>query len=180
MRTARAAEIDEMRASFAALHGQRLHGFALLLVLGDKERARELAAASLTAGMANVLALRHPERAAAWLRADLLRRAGRHRSVRSRGDDALQRLNVGAATIEALTALDMRSRAALIAADVEQFDVRDVNTIVARSSSAGGRLLSNARRRYMAAFGGRPTADGPLSRRIAAIAATVLRFGSAQ
>lgn len=180
MRTAQDAEIDAMRASFATLHGQRLHGFALLLVLGDELRARELAAASVTAGMGNVLALRHPERAAAWLRADVLRRARRSRPAASHGGEALQRLNASGAALDALAALDMTSRAVVIAADVERLEMRDVNTIVARSPSSGARLLSNARRRYVAAFRGPAVADGPLARRIAGIAATVGRFGPAR
>ena len=174
----RAVEIEGLRSSFVALHGQRLHGFALLLLLGDEARARELAAASVAAGMENVLALRHPERAAAWLRADLLRRARRRRDGPPVDGTALRRMGVGAAASDALGALDLASRAAVIAADVERLDLRDVHTIVGRSGAAGARLLANARRRYVAAFEGPAAATGPIARRIAAIAATVGRFGS--
>lgn len=176
----RAAEIDAMRSSFAMLHGQRLHGFALLLVLGDEVQARELATTSIAAGMAEVLALRHPERAAAWLRADVLRRARRRRSAGSRDGGALRRLNANGAAVDALAALDLVPRAAVIAADVERLDPRDVNTIVGRSPSSGARLLADARRRYVAAFRGPVMAEGPLARRISAIADTVGRFGSSR
>ncbi|MEO8509963.1 MAG: hypothetical protein ABI534_01835 [Chloroflexota bacterium] len=176
----RSADIDGMRAAFRTLHGQRLHGFTILLLLGDEARARELASSSLAAGMANVLALRHPERAAAWLRADVLRlartRRSRTRPVERRG---LEQIAVSGSVADALGALDVTQRAALISADIERMDLRDVDTVVRRSAAAGARLLADARRRYMAAYKGHADAAGPLAQRIADIAASVGRFGAA-
>src|ERR687895_367576 len=60
--------VEVVRAAFRELHGRRLHGFALLLTLGDRERAASLASDALAAGQLRVDELRHPERAAAWLR----------------------------------------------------------------------------------------------------------------
>lgn len=168
-----------MRTAFAALHGQRLHGFTLLLLLGEEGRAREIASSALVGGMANVLALRHPERAAAWLRADVLRLARRGTTHRRVAPEGLSRLGVTSPVGEALAALDMEPRAALIAADVEQLDLRDVDTVVGRSPASGARLLADTRRRYVAAFQGPAEVSGPLAQRIAAIAAAVGRFGPA-
>ena len=174
----RVEDVEAMRAAFATLHGARLHGFAVLLLLGDAGRARELATSSLAAGMANVLALRHPERAAAWLRADLLRRARAHRPARSRTDrSGLERMAVSGSVADALAALDLTQRAALIAADIERLDIRDVDMVVGRSAAAGARLLADARRRYAAAFKAPAGARGPLAQRIAAIATSVGDFG---
>jgi DNA-directed RNA polymerase specialized sigma24 family protein len=174
----RASDVDAMRAAFAALHGARLRGFATLLLLGDARRARELASASLAAGMANVLALRHPERGAAWLRADLLRRArSLRRPSRQADGSGLEPIGVSGSVADALGALDITQRAALIAADIERMDIRDVDTVLGRSPTAGARLLAAARRRYVTAFKGPAGASGPLAQRIAAIAASVGGFG---
>src|SRR6187431_2709085 len=66
---------DVLRAAFRELHGRRLHGFALLLTLGDRPGAARLASEALAAGAMRVDELRHPERAAAWLRHRLVDRA---------------------------------------------------------------------------------------------------------
>jgi DNA-directed RNA polymerase specialized sigma24 family protein len=175
----RSADIDGMRAAFRTLHGQRLHGFTILLLLGDEARARELASSSLAAGMANVLALRHPERAAAWLRADVLRLARTRGSRKPVEWPGLEQTGVSGFVADALGALDVTQRAALISADIERMDLRDVDTVVGRSAAAGARLLADARRRYVAAYKGHADAAGPLAQRIAAIAASVGRFGAA-
>jgi DNA-directed RNA polymerase specialized sigma24 family protein len=174
------ADVEAMRSAFAQLHARSLHGFALLLVPGEAARARELATASLAAGLTNVLALRHPERAAAWLRADVLRAARRRRSTSAtRGDTrALVQLGMAPEVGEALARLDLEQRAAVIAADVERLDPRDVDTILGRNRDSGARFLARARRRYLAAFSGPPSSPGPVSQRISAIAASVGRFGS--
>ena len=64
-----------MRDAFRELHGSRLHGFAQLLVLGDRHAAAKLASDALADGAARVDELRHPERAAAWLRRRVVERA---------------------------------------------------------------------------------------------------------
>ena len=72
-----------VRAAFRDLHGARLYGFALLVTLGDRGRAARLSATALAAGASRLADLRHPERAAAWLRARVLADAAR--TVRSPG-----------------------------------------------------------------------------------------------
>ena len=68
-RRSEGAPPELMRAAFRDLHGTRLHGFALLVTLGDRAHAARLTRGdALAAGMAQAAALRHPERAAAWLR----------------------------------------------------------------------------------------------------------------
>ena len=66
---------EAMRAAFRELHGRRLHGFALLLTLGDRPSAARLASEALADGAMRVEELRHPERAAAWLRHRVVERA---------------------------------------------------------------------------------------------------------
>jgi DNA-directed RNA polymerase specialized sigma24 family protein len=143
---------DDARAAFRALHGRHLHGFALLLTLGDASQVARLTDAALVAGARELDALRHPERAGAWLRRRVfteLREGGRG-AVEST-DLPLADLGAGPAVMAGLTALDRRARAAIIAAEIERFDARDVATIVGRSGGALDRLLRAARSRYLAA-----------------------------
>ncbi|MEA2650619.1 MAG: hypothetical protein QOI85_340, partial [Chloroflexota bacterium] len=76
-----------VRAAFRDLHGTRLHGFALLVTLGDHARAARLAGEAIAAGTARTSELRHPERAAAWLRRRVTRNAER-RGRRELGNPA--------------------------------------------------------------------------------------------
>jgi DNA-directed RNA polymerase specialized sigma24 family protein len=151
----------EARASFRELHGRRLHGFALLVTLGNRPLAARLSAEALAAAALRRHELRHPERAAAWLRARVL--SGLPRRVRepSPADErvALEPLDVDRAVIDGLAALSVRERAALVASDVERLDARDVADLVGRSGRALERLLSGARRRYMRAHAAAPLAD---------------------
>lgn len=138
--------------AFRELHGRRLHGFALLLALGDREEAARLTAAALTDGVDRLDALRHPERAAAWLRAHVLARARRAR-VTPAGLVVLEELGTRRSVVGALGALDPRERAAVIARMVEGLDLRDVGTIVGREGDAVERLVDRGIRRYAAALG---------------------------
>jgi DNA-directed RNA polymerase specialized sigma24 family protein len=148
-------ETDLLRAAFRDLHGARLHGFALLLTVGDRSRAAEAAATVLASGIARAAELRHPERAAAWLRAQLLRRlrrtgdSGRHSRAERRA--ALQELGMPEPMMAALEALTVDDRAALVAASVEQLAFTDVATVLGRDAVATRRILQSARRRYLAA-----------------------------
>jgi len=135
------------------LHGPRLHGFALLLTLGDRRLAGVSAGRVLSAGAARAAQLRHPERGAAWLRAELLsevRRAGapRPQSVEAR-HATLAALGVPDGLTDALAALPLDERAALIAGMVERLDIRDVATILDRSGAATRQMLRNARVKYL-------------------------------
>src|SRR5262245_49203152 len=80
-RSTGAPDEGALRDAFRELHGRRLHGFALLLTLGDRAEAARLASDALDAGVARVDELRHPERAAAWLRRRVVDRARVSRAV---------------------------------------------------------------------------------------------------
>lgn len=169
-----AATLDVERAAFRELHGARLHGFALLLVLGDRGSAARLAAEAIAAGAENVASHRHPERAAAWLRARVVVNAASVRVVAGAGRPVrIDDLGVGRGTCAGLGALERRERAALIAADVERLDSADVATVAARSGPRLDRLLRRARARFLAAA----TAvdddvdPGPITERLKAAAA---------
>lgn len=172
---ARETELSSLRAAFRELHGRRLAGFALLLLGGGAERAAALAAASLERGATQVTELRHPERAAAWLRADLLRHA-RGLSAAAPEPATLHDMRVAPPVAAALATLDPRSRAVVIAADVERFDLRDVEAIVGLRPAATARLLASARRRFAAAFDADATETTP-GAIAAAVSAAAGRLG---
>jgi DNA-directed RNA polymerase specialized sigma24 family protein len=167
---------DAVHEAFRDLHARRLHGFALLLVLGDRPAAARLASDALQAAGERIGELRHPERAAAWLRARVVRMArgiGGTEPRRSDRVDALDRLGVDAAVFAGLEALSQRERAALIATAIERLDRRDAATIVDSDSQEFDRLVTRARRRYAAAHGAAAPevmAHGPLGERVRAIA----------
>jgi DNA-directed RNA polymerase specialized sigma24 family protein len=165
------------------LHGERLYGFALILELGDAERAAVLASDAIDAGLTRLAQLRHPERAAAWLRGRVLAAHGRGR--RSSATDAARRsaeleaIGIGERVRKALAALTPTERAALVADQVERLSPLDTATIVRIRGRRLNRLLTRARLGYVAAFGSAPhassgTGDGPLARRVRAIAARAL------
>lgn len=173
-------DAESVRAAFAELHGPRLHGFALLLTLGDGPRAARLASEALAAGAQRATELRHPERAAAWLRARIVRAVGRRtaRSTSAVPPDALETLGLDPAAIAALEALRPLERAAIVAGVVERLDRRDIATIVGRADADVDRLLTTARTRYMEIFG-RATTElplpGPIIQRVQAMADRALR-----
>ena len=86
---ARAYDDARWRPPSATCTEPRLHGFAILVTLGDRRAAERAAGFALAAGAEQAAALRHPERAAAWLRARTLRTLG------SRGCGDRRRLRRG-------------------------------------------------------------------------------------
>jgi DNA-directed RNA polymerase specialized sigma24 family protein len=167
------------RAYLWELHGRRLHGFALLLTLGNRVLAARLSADALAGAAQRGGQLRHPERAAAWLRAAVLRGLPRRLPVPPPTDErSLETLLVDRAVAGGLAALTPRERAALVASGIERLDRRDVEDIVGRFGAAFDRLLSRAQARYVEAYTvaqvgeGRP--PGPLVTRIHDIAQRVL------
>jgi DNA-directed RNA polymerase specialized sigma24 family protein len=152
---------DELRAALRTIHAPSLHGFALLLTLGDRHSAAALTAAAFRAADERADALRHPERAAAWLRAEITRRAGRHDS-RIDADErmaALGPIGVTSPVLAGLASLERAERAALVATWVERLDQRDVATIVGRDGDRLDTLLRRARARYLEGHAAAPT-DG--------------------
>jgi DNA-directed RNA polymerase specialized sigma24 family protein len=171
-----------LRAAFSDLHGGRLYGFALLVTLGDRDAAARLARGALVAAGPHADELRHPERAAAWLRAWVVRTAGgRYRSLPRSVDGraGLTALGVDDATYAALAALAVRERAAIVASVVERLDARDVGVVVERDIPSLDRLLVRARRRFMERYAAHeaegPPPAGPYADRLSAAAARALR-----
>lgn len=161
---------DDVRAAFHELHARSVHGFALLLTLGDPDAAESLATDALAAAEERVNEMRHPERAAAWMRARMVRRRRLRRSPPQLSADALGALGVDSAIGSGLSALDELERAALVASVVERLDLRDVAVVVGRDGSRLQRLLAGARRRYLRAYLADARADesppGPISTRL--------------
>ena len=151
--------------AFRVLHGPRLLGFALLVTLGDEETAERAAGEALAAGAQQAAALRHPERAAAWLRARALRDI-RHNSRSStspgtEGGAALAELGVDDTTYEALSGLSVEERAAIVASAIERFEPLDIETILGTRPAATRRAIAAARVRYLEMIGGLPADEAP-------------------
>lgn len=148
-------EADLLRAAFRDVHGPGLHGFAVLVTAGDRSRAAALAATALAQGAFRVAELRHPERAAAWLRSRVLRAAGRTRESRrhSRPERhaAMLELGVPEPAITTLEGLSIEDRTAIVASSVERFSMVDVAAILGRDLQATRGIVRSARRRYLAA-----------------------------
>ena len=165
------------------MHAARLHGFALLVTCGDADAAAHLTNTVLGAHASRIAVARHPERAAAALRAELLRRARRLRRPEIAPSDraaTLRALNVDASAAEALARLGVRARAALVAADVERFSPEDIAIILDTSAASVRRTVRAARRHYIAAHPGPPPGVvGPIRAQIAEIAARALGTGEA-
>ena len=157
-----------LRAAFRDLHGRRLHGFVLLLTLGDPAVAARLASQALSEGGAHIDEHRHPERAAAWLRRWVVDRA-RVPRIGPADDRVLLELGADRPVIAGIAALDRRERAAFIASAIERLDRRDVATIVGRDGPGLDRLLRRSRERYMRIHAANATGesvDGPIMTRV--------------
>lgn len=179
-------DADLLRAAFRDLHAARLHGFALILLLGRRREASLLAAATLARHAGDAARLRHPERAAAVLRSELLRRARGLRSARTQALDepgawALAELGIDAATARALSTLDLRGRAALAATEIERFGEADVAVILGCSIPRARQAAAAARSRYLARYvradGDRPR-PGTIAERVGAVASRAMGSGA--
>lgn len=139
-------------ADFVELHGDRLLGFAMLVTLGDVTLAGKLSSEALARGIERIEELRHPVRAAAWLRGEVAKGAGRpawghRRPSEIERRDALTALGVEPAAFDALASLNVRSRAAIVATAVEGFSPADVFEIVHSDDR-----VRRARRDYLTAY----------------------------
>lgn len=155
------------------MHGRRLHGFALLVALGDRSAAADAAGRALAEGALRAHELRHPERAAAWLRARVARqlrrrRFGRQSPTESDRQRALNGLGVDDRMFAALSVLDARERTALVVSDVERLDGVDAETVLGVPRATVQRLVNTARERYLRAY----LASAPPSRPTTAEAIT--------
>ena len=166
------SEYDDaaLAAAFRDLHGPRLHGFAILVSLGDSQVAERAAGFALSAGAAQAAALRHPERAAAWLRARTLRSLEQRHSFRRSTPvearrAALSALGVDETVFRGLAALSVDARAALVASDIERFDPIDVETILDAAPAATRQAVENARERYLRSVIDASADDGDVENR---------------
>jgi len=174
-RTATAATLRE-------LHGGQLHGFALLLTLGDQPAAATLAADALAAGSVHADELQHPGRATTWLRHSVLAAAARAHRTDPNYDEptrrvALRALGVNDEAHAALSALGILERAAVVASAVEGLEEPDVATVVGLDPERSRRLVRDALRRAISAGMAEPSKsgpDGPIVARTREIAARVL------
>jgi hypothetical protein len=169
------------------VHARRLHGFALILTMGERQLAARASTQALTEAIRILPELRHPERAAAWLRHIVLNAVRKARpstglssAERSR---ALTELGIGLTAMVGLEALSVLERAALVASDVERLSPIDVELVVGRSPNATRLLVHSARRRFVAvAMKQVDVLDlaGPVSRRIEEVAARTVAPGLAR
>ena len=178
-----ARDADQLRAAFWDIHAARLHGFALLITVGDRERAASAAATVMAAGAERAAELRHPERAAGWLRHRVIRELRRtRRSAGLTAKDrhaALRQLGATESVIALLEGLTVERRAALVAGTIEGLGLPDVATTLDTDLIRASRAVEGARREYLAAaaHGAVPrSADppGPLRERIAQLTAQAL------
>lgn len=166
-----------LRAAFRDLHAARLHGFAMLVSLGDRQLAAKATRAALAAGSSRIDELRHPERAAAWLRARAVRslRPGvwHRQPARDQRLAALTPMGVDARVFAALATLSVRERAGVVAAVVEGLRPDDVATVLGRRSpSRARRDTERAVARYLATIApARNQVAGPLAQRVLDVAA---------
>jgi hypothetical protein len=180
-----------LRAAFRDLHGSRLHGFALLVALGDRGAAAGAAADAMSAAASRIAELRHPERAAAWLRArvvESLATSGRTRAAETERRAALRALGVAGPAFDGLAALSVVERAALVSSSIERLDPIDVEQVLGRSMSDVRRLLERSRSRYLTAARAAmaresptspadPAPPGELATRVEAVAARTIGPG---
>jgi hypothetical protein len=176
-------EADLLREAFGDLHGRRLHGFALLVALGDIERAERATAVALAAGEEHATALRHPERAAAWLRARVLGSLRGHGIGPSMTEASrrasLAPLGVAGPAFDGMAALSPIERAALVASVIEGFEPIDVETILDMGPTAARRITARALERYqLAGTAAEPSAigaaPGSLAHRVQEVAGRAL------
>jgi DNA-directed RNA polymerase specialized sigma24 family protein len=172
--------------AFRDLHGSGLHGFAMLVMLGEPD-AERVAGEALGAGAMEAASLRHPERAAAWLRARALRGMRQGFVRRSTPTEVrrltLAELGVDASVYEALAALSIESRAALVASTIERFEPIDIETILGVGPAAALRTVADARDRYLNRMAKQPAdqaltlpnhPDGELTTRVRGVAARTM------
>jgi hypothetical protein len=165
------------------MHASRLHGFALLLTIGDEARAAGAAAAAMRAGAKRAEELRHPERAAGWLRHQVineLRRTWPAVVVTPiEWHAALRRMRASDVLISALEGMTVERRAALVAGTIEGMDLADVATILDTDLVRAGRAVEGSRREYLEtaarmALPAEGAAPGPLAERIREITARTI------
>lgn len=164
---------DLLSTAFRDVHATRLNGFALLVSLGDRRCAAAVSGEALAEGTRRLDELRHPERAAAWLRAHVLRSLSRGTRIEAPSLGALRALGVDEPLLAGLSGLSVTERAALVASSVERFAAADVEMILDATPAATRRIVAAARARYLAAASDdrAAPASGPLTEQVLMVAA---------
>ncbi|MBA3688374.1 MAG: hypothetical protein H0W81_06055 [Chloroflexi bacterium] len=164
------------------MHGRRLHGFAILITLGDELAAERATGRALAAGARQATEPGQPKRIAAWLRARTLRDLSRWQRRKSIPTlvrrDVLASLGVDDVIFQALAAMSLRARAVLVASTVERFALTDIETIISSPPTATRRAVADARARYLRVAGDEPGSwpdtqglhqQGELAKRVEAV-----------
>jgi hypothetical protein len=166
-----------LRAAFRDLHGAHLHGFSLLVTLGDRPLAEQVSAEALAEGARRAAELRHPERAGAWLRARVMRELRRGRGPgpgREERRATLASLGVDHDTFDTLATLNPLERATLVAGVIERLAPRDLEVVLGANAAAVQRQTAAVRRRFLERRAARPSsaslAEPVLANRIRGIA----------
>jgi DNA-directed RNA polymerase specialized sigma24 family protein len=132
--------------------GAAVHGFALILAMGDRPRALRLATEALDAAAARSHQLSTDGEAGTWLRAWIVQHIGPMPANVSLDDPArrhaLELVGVSDVVAAAISTLTVEERAALLAASVEGFSLPEVATVLDCTQTMARRILKRARGRY--------------------------------
>ena len=169
-----AKDADERHAALWDTHAARLHGFALLLTVGDEPRATAAAVAALEAGEhAAEMPLR--EGAAGWLRREVISELRRTwptpNLLPAERRGALRRMGVTEPLMSSIESISADGRAALVAGAIEGLGMPDVAITLDTDLAGARRAVEEARREYLAAAAQTAAPEpaptpGPLAQRI--------------
>ena len=174
-----AEDAEELQAASLDAHAARLHGFALLLTVGDGPRAAAAAIAALEDGE-RAAEMQHPAQAAAWLRRQVIVELRRTWPTPYLPPEqrraALGRMGVVEPLISSLEGMSAEQRAALVAGTIEGMAMADVATVLDTDLGGAYVAVEGARLDYMkaaarAAAPGPGATPGPLAQRIGEVRA---------
>ena len=177
-----AEDAEQLQAASWDAHAARLHGFALLLTVGDQPRAASAAIAALEAG-AERAASQDSDQAAAWLRREVigeLRRTWPTPQLQPEERHAvLHRMGVADPLISSLEGMSAERRAALVVSTIEGMAMADVANTLDTDLGDAYRVVEAARLDYLTTTlqvtaPGRTETPGPLARRISEIQARAI------
>ncbi|HKO32900.1 MAG TPA: hypothetical protein VJY85_04045 [Candidatus Limnocylindria bacterium] len=158
-----AEDAEQLQAASWGAHAARLHGFALLLTVGDEPRAAAAAIAALEAGALRAES-QDSGQAAAWLRREVigeLRRTWPTPYLPPHERHAvLGRMGATDALISSLEGMSAERRAALVVASIEGMPMADVATTLDTDLGDAYRAVEGARLDYLTTAA-RMTASGP-------------------
>jgi DNA-directed RNA polymerase specialized sigma24 family protein len=177
-----AEDAEQLQAASWDAHAARLHGFALLLTVGDQPRAASAAIAALEAG-AERAESQDSDQAAAWLRREVigeLRRTWPTPQLPPEERHAvLHRMGVADPLISSLEGMSAERRAALVVSTIEGMAMADVANTLDTDLGDAYRVVEAARLDYLTTAmqvtaPGPAEIPGPLARRISEIQARAI------